>query len=88
MQRSSDGTMGTMEFIAPLSANDVLTISTVPRAKGATLTRLGSDSSILYGIPGYSSWITLYPGENYLRVYATGASVPYTIEYTNRYGAL
>jgi Phage tail protein len=88
MQRSSDGTIGTMEFIAPLVANDVLSISSVPRAKGANLNRAGSDSSILYAIPGYSSWITLYPGPNYFRVYTTGAAVPYTIEYTNRYGAL
>lgn len=86
--RAPDNKLHTLEFVAPLSAGDVLTISTVARAKGANLNRAGSDSSILYGIPGYSSWINLFPGANHLRVYAEGVPVPFAIEYLNRYGAL
>jgi hypothetical protein len=77
-----------MEFSAPLSAGDVLEISTVPGAKWATLTRAGSESSILYGVSPQSNWTELEHGDNYIRVYAEGAAIPYTIEYTNKYGGL
>lgn len=86
--RGNDNTSSTLEFLAPLVAGDVLSISTISRAKGATLTRNGSDSSILFGIPGYSNWINLLPGINYLRVFADGLPIPYTIEYTTKYGGL
>lgn len=86
--RTPDGTMTSLQFIGSLSAGDVLTISTVSGAKGAYLTRAGSDSSVLYGVSPYSNWINLFPGLNYIRVYAEGAAVPYTIEYTNKYGGL
>lgn len=83
-----DGTLRTLDFAAPLIAGDVLTISTVPGDKEALLTRAGSISSILYGISPQSSWIELLPGSNKIRVYAEGVGVPYTIEYTNKYGGL
>lgn len=86
--RGDDNTSSSLEFYSPLVAGDTLSISTVSRAKGATLIRSGSDSSILYGIPGYSNWINLLPGKNYLRVYTEGAPIPYTIEYTTKYGGL
>lgn len=78
-----------LEFTqAPLLAGDALTISTVPGEKGATLTRSGTESSVLYGISPQSNWIELQPGMNRLRFYAEGAEVPLTIEYTNLYGGL
>lgn len=77
-----------LDFSSPLVAGDVLTISTVPGSKYATLTRASSDSSILWGISPQSSWIELMPGDNLLRVYAEGLPVAYTIEYTNKYGGL
>lgn len=77
-----------LQFIAPLVAGDVLEISTVSGAKGATLTRDGQTRSILYGISPYSDWINLYPGNNEFRVYAEGATIPYTLEYTTKYGGL
>lgn len=86
--RPSDDTLKSMEFVSPLSAGDELTISTVSGAKGATLTRENSDSSILYGVSPYSNWISLSPGPNYIRVHAEGLAVPFTIEYTNKYGGL
>lgn len=78
----------TMQFAAPLVAGDVLTISTVSGDKGATLTRAGSSTSILYGISPQSRWFELVPGRNGLRVYAVGAAMPATVEYTNKYGGL
>lgn len=72
----------------PLVAGDVLTISTVVGAKGATLTRAGVTTSVLYGISPQSNWIELMPGSNTLRVYAVGLDIPLTIEYTNKYGGM
>lgn len=84
-----DDVTRTLEFDNyPLAAGDVLTISTVAGAKGATLVRAGTSSSVLYGISPQSNWIELVPGDNNLRVYAEGAAVPLSIEYTNKYGGL
>jgi hypothetical protein len=77
-----------LDYSGPLSAGDVLTISTVPGAKGATLTHLGSTTPVLYGIPLESNWLKMQRGANQLRVYAVGAPIPYSIEYTTRYGGL
>jgi hypothetical protein len=89
--RSSDNAIRSLVFEEPLSAGDVLTISTVTGAKGATLTvNEEATSSILYGIDPASNWINLFPGMNYIRVYVeeTGDPIPYTIEYTTKYGGL
>ncbi len=77
-----------LEFSAPMVAGDVLRISTVTGAKGATLTHLGTSSSILRGVSPQSPWTELMSGDNYIRVYAEGDPIPYTIEYLNRYGGL
>ncbi|QPX62490.1 minor tail protein [Arthrobacter phage Truckee] len=87
-QRSSDETINQMLFAEPLIAGDVLTISTVAGNKHATLTRNGSDSSLLYGVSPDSSWLNLFPGPNYIRVYAEGAAIPYTITYNSKVGGL
>lgn len=88
--RTPDGQMLNLQFIAndPLIAGDILTISTVDGKKGATRNRNGVITPVLYGISPYAAWINLYPGLNYIRVYAAGGPVPYTIEYTNKYGGL
>ena len=78
----------TMQFVAPLVAGDVLTISTVTGDKGATLTRGGVTTSILYAISPQSIWTELVHGVNALRVYAEGTGIPLTIQYTERYGGL
>lgn len=81
----------TLEFDnVPLVAGDVLKISTVSGAKGATLTRAGVTSSVLYGVSPQSNWLELTPGENAIRVYhgASGAAIPLAIEYINKYGGL
>lgn len=83
-----DGSLRQMDFAAALQAGDVLEISTVPGSKYASLTRAGSTTSILYGISPQASWFELQPGSNDFRVYATGLAIPYTIEYTTKYGGL
>jgi hypothetical protein len=77
-----------MQFVAPLVAGDVLTISTVSGAKGATLTRSGTSTSVLYGVSPQSRWFELMPGINAVRVYAVGVGIPASIEYINKYGGL
>lgn len=86
--RKPSGQIVQMDFAGSLLADDVLVINTVTGTKGATLTRSAVNSSVLYGISAQSEWIQLEPGDNYIRVYATGAAIPFTIEYTNRYGGL
>lgn len=83
-----DDTIRQLDFAAPLIAGDVLTVNTIVGSKGATLTRSGSDSSLLYGVSPQSSWITLLPGDNYIRAYAVGAAVPFTLKYISLYGGL
>jgi len=77
-----------LDFSAPLVAGDVLTISSVTGDKGVTLNRGGTVSSLLYGKSPQSSWIELSPGNNVITFYATGAGVPYTLDYVARYGGL
>lgn len=86
--QAPDGTVRTMDFQAPVINGDVVTINTVSGFKSATLTRGGADSSILFGISPQSNWMELDTGANGVRIYAEGASVPYTITYTRRYGGL
>lgn len=86
--RPPDQTLRTIDFTQPLAAGDVLTISSIPGDKYVTRTRAGVDTALLYGVSPQSDWLTLQPGDNALRVYASGAPVPFDITYTNRYGGL
>lgn len=86
--RPPDDTIRTMEISVPLLAGDILTVSTVVGDKYIRLNRLGTTSSVLYGRSTQSDWTRLERGANHIRVYITGASVPYTMTYTPRYGGL
>jgi hypothetical protein len=86
--RAPSGVITSLDFAASLLADDVVTINTISGSKSAILTRTAVDSSVLYGVSPQSTWIELQPGENYLRVYATGDPIPFEITYTNRYGGL
>lgn len=86
--RPPDGTLRQLDFVAALQAGDVIRITTIPGSKKVLLTRAGTESSILYGMSPQANWVELEPGDNYIRVYAEGAAVPFTIEYTNKYGGL
>jgi hypothetical protein len=82
-----DGSVKQLDFAAALVADDVLTLTTIRGSKGAMLHRGTSDISLLYGVTT-PNWIQLSQGDNYLRVFAEGAAIPYTITYTTRYGGL
>ena len=88
--RPADDSLRSLEFQSPtpMISGDVLSISTQSGNKYASLTRAGIATSILYGISPQSNWINLFPGPNKLRVYAEGAAVPYSIEYTTKFGGL
>jgi hypothetical protein len=87
-QRGADGVQYQLDFSADLIAGDVVAISTVPGNKYATLTRSGVTTSLLYGISPASPWLVLTPGANHIRLQINGAPVPYTIDYTDKYGGL
>lgn len=86
--RAPDGNLRQLDFAESLLSGDVLVINTNPGSKSATLTRSGTASSILNGVSSQSNWISLSKGINTIRVYATGAAIPYTIAYMNKYGGL
>jgi len=86
--RAPDSTIRSLTFQAALLADDVVTISTVFGDKYATLLRGGILSSLLYAVTPQSSWLEFENGDNYLRVYATGAAIPYELTYTPKYGGM
>jgi hypothetical protein len=86
--RGQDGNLQIMDFAYSFQAGDVLQVNTIVGNKFVTLTRAGTTSSILYAVSPQSAWLTLQPGDNYLRVYAVGAAIPYSVAYDNRYGGL
>jgi hypothetical protein len=77
-----------LDFSASLVAGDVLTLSSVTGDKRITLNRGGTESSLLYGMSPQSQWIEFMPGNNVITFYATGAGVPFTLDYVAKYGAL
>lgn len=86
--RAPDNTVRSLQFDASLVNGDVVEINTVFGNKFATLTRSGIESSLLYAVSPQSAWIELEEGDNHIRVYATGAAIPYVITYTPHYGGL
>lgn len=85
--RSPDGTVRQMDFTVNLASGDTLTVNTQTGQKSVKLIHSSVESSVLYALAG-STWLTLSQGDNYIRVYATGAAIPYTLTYTTRYGGL
>lgn len=86
--RPPDGTLRTADISYPFLAGDVVKITSVVGSKGVRLTRAGVESSILYAQSPQSNWLELKQGPNNIRVYAEGDPIPYTIEYTTKYGGL
>jgi hypothetical protein len=86
--RKPDGSSLQQDFSISLVADDSLVVSNIPGQKSVMLTRSSVTTSVLYAKATQSGWIELAPGDNYIRVFAEGAPIPYTIEYTNRYGGL
>lgn len=71
-----------------LAVADELYISTVSGSKYARRVRSGSEVTMLTYVSPYSNWMKLLPGNNFFRIYAEGAAVPFTIEYTTKYGGV
>jgi len=86
--RPPDGSLRTSDISYPFLAGDVLKITSIIGSKRICLTRDGVESSVLYSQSPQSNWLELQPGNNNLRVYTGGAPIPYTIEYTTKYGGL
>lgn len=86
--RGPDGLLRTMDFADSFINGDVFSVNTITGTKAVTLTRAGTTTSLLRAKSPQSGWLELLPGDNYIRVYATGAAIPYTITYTTRYGGL
>lgn len=86
--RLPDGTIRAMEFAYPLIAGDAFSVSSVSGDKEVVLTRSGTESPVLYSKSPQSGWIELENGDNYIRVYADGAGIPFSISYIPRHGGL
>lgn len=86
--RLPDQSIRILEFNSTLIHGDVLEISTVSGNKFAYRLRAGKTDSVLDGITPFSSWLELAPGLNHIRVYSKGMPLPYTIDYTSKYGGL
>lgn len=78
----------TLSFTGSLLAGDVVKINTTPGVKSVRLTRAGAESSFLWGVSPESDWVSLKPGSNDIRVFATGAAIPFTMDYIRKYGGL
>jgi hypothetical protein len=79
-----------LDFAETLLAGDKLVISTISGSKGASLTRNNTITSILWGVSPQARWLELEggPGENKLRVSASAAGIPWSIQYVTRLGGL
>lgn len=86
--RDPAGTLRSLDLQMALVNGDIVKVSTVSGSKYARKTTSGSETSALYAVSPQSYWMKLQPGTNTFRVYATGAAVPYTLTYFNRYGGL
>jgi len=84
----ANGVGRTLSFAGGLLAGDLIEVVTIPRQKGAWVTRAGVRTSVLYGVAPNSDWIDLFPGENTIRVYTEGTPIAYTIEYRELFGGL
>lgn len=85
---SNYGRTISLVFNAGINANQTLTITTHPGNKTASRRVGGTVSSILYGVSPSSFWPQLEPGINLVRAAVSGTAIPYTLEYTTRYGGL
>lgn len=86
--RPPDGSLRVQEFALTMQAGDELKIGSVPGDKFVSLVRGPTILPALYGMDSRSPWLELSQGDNYIRVYAEGAPIPYAIDYTTRYGGL
>jgi Phage tail protein len=72
----------------PFVAGDVVTFISLKNGKFLYLTRSGAISPLLMYVDRTSTWPTFKPGANKFRVQASGAAVPWTLNYFAAYGGL
>jgi hypothetical protein len=75
-----------IDILGTFLAGDQIVINTCPKSKGITIIRSGLNISALFYLQLGSEWISLMNGDNKFRAYYTGTSLPYTVQYTARYG--
>lgn len=85
---TDNGITRTLEYNGGMLAGDILEISTISGAKGAWHTRGPARVSVLQGVSSFSDWVSIFQGTNRLNVFAEGAPVPYSIEYSEKYGGI
>jgi Phage tail protein len=83
----------TMDVAYPFLVGDFVKIITTPGIKEATLTRGGTQSSILYAVSPQSTWAKFAPGDNHLQLsvpgdVVVGGSISATVAYLKRFGEL
>lgn len=86
--RPAHGALYTVHYTDQLLAGDELTISSSVGDKRVIRKRAGVETSQLFSLSPQSAWLNMCPGSCHFRVYATGTPVPYSIEYTEKYGGL
>lgn len=86
--RTPDNIDSALPFVGIINKGDQLVINTTPGEKGGVMIREFTERSVLYGISPFAHWITLKPGTNFIRVHIEGAAIPFSLEFTKRYGGL
>lgn len=84
----SGGQLKSMTYNEELLNNDKLVINSIPGSKSVIRIRNGIEAKRLYALTAQSQWVELEPGDNNIRVHASGAPIPFTIKYTKKYGGL
>lgn len=83
-----DNTIQKFDFEGTILNGDIITITSIQLRKSAVITRNQTPIAALYFVQAASDWISLDPGDNDIRVSVAGNPVPFSIEYTPKYGAL
>ena len=85
-----DGIIQVLNMISSLDLvnGDVVTITSIPGSKSIVYNHAGTPVSGLAFMDPTSDWPLLTKGDNVFRAYASGDPIPFTIEYTTKYGAL
>jgi Siphovirus-type tail component, C-terminal domain len=81
-----DQVTNTIDIDGSFLAGDILQIITIPGKKAVNTIRGGTTIPSLYYRDQSSSWISLGQGENRFRAYYSGSPIPYTLEFTEKYG--
>ena len=69
-------------------SGDIIKIGSIEKDKYFRIVRAGLEYSVLYWMNRTSSWISLQEGDNRFRAVTSGTAISFTLEYTNKYGAL